>query len=239
MPSAPPRRENLFVNLLCNLLAPIFILSKLSSDERLGSQWALVLALAFPIGYGAYDYYLRKKVNLISLLGIANALITGLVGLLELDGLWIIAKETSIPALIGLFVLLSMKTDRPLVKTFIYNDQVIDVEKIERELDRRDNKPAFNKLFEQCSYIMAFSFLVSAILNFVVAKIIVVSPGGTEEFNQQIAKMTWVSYIVIFVPSTLISFYAMWKLFSGIRQLTGIRFVEAVHGASESDASQP
>ncbi|NEQ66675.1 MAG: MFS transporter [Symploca sp. SIO2D2] len=233
MPAEQAKRENMLVNLGCNLLIPILILSKLSSDEWLGAQNALLLAIAFPLGYGIYDWSQRRTINLISILGLLNVLITGIVGLLELAGIWIVVKETSIPLLIGVFVLISMKTEKPLVKQFIYNDQVIDVPKIEAELEARDKKAEFEKLFEKCSYIMAFSFLVSAILNFVVAKLIVTAPGGTQEFNEQIAKMTGLSYIVIAIPTSIISFFAMYQLFKGIKALTGIGFMDAVQGAEE------
>ena len=59
----PPRapRENLFLNLACTIAVPALILSKLSAPERLGAATALVVALAFPLGYGAWDFIQRKK----------------------------------------------------------------------------------------------------------------------------------------------------------------------------------
>ncbi len=233
MPKPSPKKESLLLNLVCNIVAPTLILSKLSGDDRLGPQIALITALAFPLIYGIYDWIRRDYLNFISVIGFLGTLVRGSIGLLELDGIWVVVSETTMPILIGVMVLLSMRSKSPLVKTFIYNDQVIDVEKIEQELEARNNKPAFEKIFEQSTYILAFSFLISAILNFVIAKAIVTSPGGTEAFNQQIAKMTWVSYIVITIPTLAISAYAMWKLFHGIKELTGISFMDAIHTHEE------
>ena len=65
--------------------------------------------------------------------------------------------------------------------------------------------------------MLAASFFVSAILNYALARIILVAPPGTEEFNVQLGKMTWLSYPVIFVPAMIILLSAFYYLF---RQIT-------------------
>ena len=48
MPGPTPPRENLLLNLGCNLVAPLLILSK--GTDHLGAMPALLVALAFPLG---------------------------------------------------------------------------------------------------------------------------------------------------------------------------------------------
>ena len=47
----------------------------------------------------------------------------------EMDAIYI-AVEASIPGLLGLATLVSLKTSQPLIRTLILNDSVFDVEKI-------------------------------------------------------------------------------------------------------------
>ncbi len=50
---------------------------------------ALVVALLFPIIYGGMDLVRNKKFNFISALGFISVLLTGGIGLLELDTRWL------------------------------------------------------------------------------------------------------------------------------------------------------
>ena len=122
-----------------------------------------------------------------------------------------------------------MRTGNPLVRTFLYNPQVLDVDKIEDELEARSNRPAFDRLLDKATYILVASFLLSAVLNYFLAKVIVTSAGGTEEFNQQIGKMNGLSWIVIVIPTTIISGYALFLLIRGIKRLTGLELEEVIH----------
>lgn len=223
------KRENLFLNIVFNVLAPILILTKAADYVEISPTVILSIAIALPLGYGIYDYIKRQKFNMLSALGLANVLVTGFIGLAELDSKWIAVKEASFPLMIGFAVLASMRTSNPLVRTFLYNEQVLDVKKIENELDVRTNRPAFEALLDRATYILVASFLLSAVLNFFLAKFIVTSAGGTEEFNQQIGKMNGLSWIVIVIPTTIISGYALYLLIHGIKQLTGLGLEEVVH----------
>ena len=106
--SPRPPRENILANLVCTIAAPAIILSKLSAPERLGPAVALVVALAFPVGYAIWDFTQRKKFSFIAGIGFASTLLTGGFGLAELDGIWFAVKVASVPLVIGLIVMLSM-----------------------------------------------------------------------------------------------------------------------------------
>lgn len=223
MPSpVPPKRENLLLNLACNIAAPALILSKLSSEERLGPVVALVVALAFPLGYGAWDAISRRKFNFIAGIGFASTLLTGGFGLAKLDGIWFAVKEAAVPLVIGLMVLLSMKSKRPLVREFIYNDQVIDIPKVDAALDARGERVGFEKLLVQAGWLVTASFFVSAGLNFALARWVLTAPAGTPEFTAQLGKMQWLSWPVIVLPSMAMMMFALWRLLGGIKRLTGL-----------------
>ena len=77
---------------------------------------------------------------------------------------------------------------------------------------------------------MAFSFLVSAILNFGLARYIVKSQPGTEEFAAELGKMTGLSFIVIAIPSMVVLGGSLWYLIKGIEKLTNLSIDDIVQG---------
>lgn len=208
--------------LLFNIALPALILYKLSRPERLGPMWALALALVFPLGFFFYDFARRRKVNAISILGFVSILATGSFGLLHLDGKWFAVKEAAIPTLMGIAVIVSLWTKNPLVRTLLYNEKVIDVAKVDRELISRGHTQNFERLLVTTTWMLAGSFLLSAVLNFVLATMIVKSPAGTVAFNEELGKMTATSYGVVVLPCMVVTFASLWRLVSGIRKLTGL-----------------
>jgi hypothetical protein len=219
--SAVPR-ENMLLSLGVNIAIPALILMKLSGENALGPVGGLVAALAFPLTYGVVDFIRRREWNFISVLGFISVMLTGGIGLMELDPKWIAVKEAAVPAVIGIAVVLSLRTRFPIVRTFLYNDKIIRVAEVDEALARRGNSEAFERTLVNASWMLAGSFFVSSVLNFVLAKLIVTSPPGTTAFNEELGRMTALSYPVIVVPSMAIMIATLWYLFSRIRRLTDL-----------------
>lgn len=223
------KRENLWINLAVNILIPIIILKK-------GEAWlpalppvgVLMVALLFPVIYFLYDLYQRRKYNVLSILGFISVLLTGGIGLLQLNPIWVAVKEAGIPAIIGLAVLLSLKTRYPLVRTFLYNKEIIEVEKIDQALSERGNHAGFEKLMATCTWLLAASFLVSAVLNFILARLIVTTNPADDAalFNSELGSLAMWSWPAIAIPSLVVTMLALWKLIAGIKLLTGLELEE-------------
>lgn len=229
MSSHRPKQENLLVNLLFNIIIPTLILTKFSGPDRLGPAWGIVVALCFPIGYGLRDYARAQKFNFFSALGIFSVVLTGGMSLLQIDPKYIAIKEAAVPAIFGLATLISLRTPYPLVRTLLYNDMVLDTHRIDQALTDHNNHPLFEKALVVASWVLAGSFLLSSILNYVLARILLVAPPGTEEFNAQLGKMTALSYPVIALPAMLVMMAALFYLFRKICQLTHLELDEIVH----------
>lgn len=216
-----PPKGGFLANLLFNIIIPVLILSRLSGDDRLGPSLSIVVALAFPIGYGLWDLRASGKINPFSVIGVVSVFLTGGISLLELDPQYIAIKEAAIPAFIGIAVLVTQKTRYPLIKMLILNAQLIRVDALYAALEERGQRDRFERRLAQASLIVAGSFFVSAILNYVLARIILVSPPGTTEFSEELGKMTALSYPVIALPSMLILMLAIWYVFAQVKKLTG------------------
>jgi len=220
----PHFTESPLNGLIFNIVLPALILFKLSSPERLGPMGALVAGLLFPTAFGLYDFYLRRKANPISILGFLSILATGSFGLMHLDAKWFAVKEATIPSLMGIAVLASLKTKTPFVRTLLYNDKVMDVARVDSELAAKGNIKQFEKLLTTTTLLLAASFLLSAVLNYTLSTLIIKSPAGSVEFNQELGRMTAISYPAIVLPCMVITMIALWRLVSGIKALTGLDF---------------
>ena len=225
----PARRENIWIALVCNAAYPALVLSLLSKEERLGPTWALILALIVPLAYGLNDLLRNRRWNVFAILGLVSTLLTGGFGLMKLSGMWFAVKEAAVPLVLGLAVPLSMRTRQPLVKLLLFNDQILDTKKIEQALDENDARGGFHQLLGSTSWLVASSFFLSAVLNFFLAIWILRSPSGTPAFNEELGKMTALSYPVITLPCMVILMVGIWKLLTGVEKLTGIPGEELFH----------
>jgi len=219
----PNHKPRPMIDLLVSIVIPSAILMKLSGDESLGASGALIAALAFPLSWGLFELIKYKNFNLIALLGLISVLLTGGIGLLKLDPQWLAVKEAAIPGLIGVAVLISTYTRYPLIKTLVYNPSIINTGKIQQKLTDYDNNKIFEKRLQNATYWLSATFLFSAVMNYVLARWIVISPAGSAAFNEELGQMTLLSYPVIAIPSTIMMmaiFYFLWRTIHGMTGLT-------------------
>jgi hypothetical protein len=224
------KQESALLSIAINIAIPAVVLMKFSGEDALGPVGGLVVALLFPLGYGAADFLRRHQWNLVSGLGLLSVLLTGGIGLLQLDPKWIAVKEAAVPGLIGLAVLGSLKTRFPIVRSLLYNEKIIRVEKVDSALAAHGNRGEFERTLVVASWMLAGSFFLSSLLNFVLAKMLVKSPAGTVEFNAELGRMTALSYPVIVVPSMLIMVATLFYLFRSIRRLTRLEIEQILKG---------
>lgn len=212
----------MLLNLVCNIVIPTVVLMKFSTDRWLGPLWGLIVALIPPVAYGIYDLITRKKTNFLSVLGFISVLLSGGLGLLKADGFWFAVKDAAVPSLIGIAVLVSLRTKTPLVHQLFFNDQILDVARVEAALDERGQRAGFERLMRNASIALALSFIVSAGLNYGLARYVLKSPPATPEFNEELGKMHILVWPVIVIPSMIVMMTVFWKLVSGLGKLTGL-----------------
>ncbi len=219
---SPGHKPRPLVDLLVSIVIPSIILMKFSGDDALGASTALVVALAFPLGWGLYELLKYKKFNFIALLGLISVLLTGGIGLLQLDPQWLAVKEAAIPGLIGIAVLVSTQTRYPLIKTLLYNPKILNVDKIGQKLDKLGRTEMFEARLLNATYLLGGTFFFSAVMNYILARWIVNSPAGSAAFNEELGRLTLLSYPVIAIPSMLMMlaiFYYLWRTIHGMTGL--------------------
>ena len=218
----PDHKPRPLIDILVSIVIPSLILMKASGDERLGATGALVVALAFPILWGLHELLRYRKRNVMALLGIVSVLLTGGIGLMKIDAQWLAVKEAAIPLAIGIGVLVAQKLGYPLVRTLLFNPSLMDVERIHAELETSGNRERFERRLSRANLLLAGTFLFSAIMNYLLARIIVTSDSGTAAFNEELGRMTLLSYPVIAIPSMLMMMGIFWFIWRAVNRLTGL-----------------
>ncbi len=218
--------HNPLIDLLVTIIIPSVILMKFSGEVDLGAVRALLLALAFPLTWGALDLIRYRNLNLFAVLGLVSTLLTGGIGLLQLDTQWLAVKEAAIPGLIGLAVILSMRTRYPLIRTLLYNPAWIDVARVQQHLEERGTTQAFESRLQAANWQLGGTFFFSSGMNYWLATWIVTSPAGSAAFNEELGRLALMSYPMIAIPSMLMMLAIFYGLARTLRELAGLKLVE-------------
>ena len=222
-------RSNPLIELVITLIIPSLILMKLSTPERMGSLYALLLALSFPLGWGVREWIRNNKINLLASLGLISVLLTGGIGLLALDNQWLAVKEAAIPGLIGLIVIGSIYTPYPLIRTLLFNPTLINVERVHEALAAKGTTQNFEASLHTATWMLGATFFFSSAMNYVLATWIVTSPSGSPAFNEELGRLQLLSYPIIAIPSMLMMIAVFFYLARSIHRLTGLELEDTLN----------
>ena len=158
-----------------------------------------------------------------------SALLTGGIGLIPQATVFMFAvKEAALPGILGILTVLTLRTKKPLIRLFLYNPEVIRVELVDQALKERGTEQQFDRLMMKCTWLIALSFILSAVLNYVLARAYVETEPSIniDQFNREVSDMWLWSFIVISIPCMVVSAYAFWILIKGIRENAGLSLEE-------------
>ena len=214
------------LNLLLTLVIPVVILTRFSGEDQLGPDRGLALALAFPVGFAIYELIRQRKISAAPIIGVVSVLLTGGFRLFEIPPRWFAIKEAAIPAILALAILISAWIGRPLARVFL--NQMLDSERVGAALAERGTTAEYERRTSKATYLLASAFVLSAALNFVLARIVVTSDPGTDAFNQELGRMTALSYPVITLPVMIVLVGTILYVLSTVSKLTGMDAEEAM-----------
>ncbi len=224
------KKNSTFNELIYNILLPTIILNY--GTKVLGEKYAvpvLIGALAFPLGFSIMDFYQKKKVNIFGVLGFISILMTGGLALMHAEGSVMVLKETLFPLILGLIVLIAAYTKRPLLNELLLNPQIFEQEKLEAKISELGRHKEFMEHLKKSNVFFAGSFLVSALLNYILAVSIfhpidpaIVGDARSAIINEQVGQMNALSWAVIVIPSMAFLVFVLWYVFHGIKKITGL-----------------
>lgn len=233
------------LNLIFTIVIPVIILTRFSGEDQLGIVGGILVALAFPIAFGLYSVIRERRIGWMPVVGIVSVLLTGGIALLELPPEWLAIKEAAVPAVLAIAILVSAWIGRPLARIFL--DLMLDKERIDVALAERNTTDEYLRRTGIATYLLAGAFLLSAILNYVLARVVVTSPAGTEAFNSELGRMTALSFPVITLPVTIVLTGTIFYIMMTVSRLTGLEPEEVLkqkpkkgkQQASAEESTQP
>ena len=190
------------------------------------SSITFLIALIFPVAYFIYDLLKKKNVNVISILGFINVLLTGGIGIFgERFGLsknWFIIKEGALPSLIGLALITLRKFRKESFNKILLNDMLFDNYKINSSINN-ERQNEFERIVYRAGSHFIMGLFISSFVQFVLASIIVTANPGEPLFSEQVATMTWVSFLAVFVITLSIVGKGYLGLISEVEKITGLK----------------
>jgi len=239
------QKENPIISLCCNILIPVIILKNGNKwingilIQSYGEEWVyqhsfkvdissivFFIALIFPVIYFFYDLLNRRKINLISILGFINILLTGGIGIFGakfgLSKNWFIFKEGLLPIIIGSVLIIMRKYKQDSFNRILLNEVLFDNDQI-RDSIKEDMQSEFKFIVRKAGSYLIAGFFISSIIQFTLASLIVVSNPGEPSFNKEVSTMTWVSYIAVLLPTMLIVGKGYLGLISDIEKVTSLK----------------
>ena len=226
-------KENPLWNILFNIVFPVIILNKGHTFfPNNGPLYALLIALAFPFIYGLKDYFTNRHINKISILGLVGVALTGGFALFQLEGHIFAIKEAAIPLVIAVFIAGSVFYKKPVMSFFILNSALFKKDLILSRLKAGHREEDFKKLLNFTTLCLAGSFVLSAVLNFIIALWVfkdishLDAESRSQTLNEQVAEMHWLGYIFIALPLSLIMAGILWFLVKRLKKLTGLGLSE-------------
>ncbi|MDR3143488.1 MAG: hypothetical protein LBT57_01375 [Puniceicoccales bacterium] len=209
------------LDLFWNIFLPAILMTWLDEWTGCSPICALGVALMLPLGLGLKEFFERRRCNLISAIGLLDVLLTGGIGFLQLPKDWIAVKESFVPAILGLLVLLTLKTSRPFFQIimeqhFIFNERII-----EQASSDESSKVSWDRLMRRGTWLLFLPFLLSAILNFILARYFICSETGTAAFNKEMGRFLVLGHTFIILPCFLMLLMTFIHVAKEICRITG------------------
>ena len=156
---------------------------------------------------------------------------------MKLEGFWFAVKEAGFPSLIGIFVLFSCFSKKPLFFFFLSQPGLFCTQQIDQRLEEFNNREKYKALIKKCTFFLSGTFFFSAFLNFFLAIHIfkevpkeLSETKRAEILNSQIADMTWMGYLVIALPLMLITAFIFFYCLKNLSKLTHLSLNEMIGG---------
>lgn len=230
------------LNVLLSVLAPVLILENCSSDGpsfwEIGTAWAMGVALSLPIACGIYSYAKDRKLDTLTLVGLLGTLLTGIVTIYANTGdgtsirpdtpWWYAAKEALIALILACAILATARSERSMLRTFIYSDSLFNIPAIEAGINHLHKKDEYNKLLLKANLTASASLFFSAAANFLLALYFLLPiphmPESQQsiEYNYAVGKMTWWGYLIIGIPLLLTLMLLIRHMAKKLCQMSGL-----------------
>ncbi len=221
------QEKSLLWELFFNLCLPTILLMKGHVWFPLSPKASLAIAIACPLSYGLLDWYREAHFNWISFLGLISITVKGSVGLFEGSNQWLAINEMLLPLIMGCtLVFFRIFNKPPFLPKFLLNEQFCYANHILEVIKQKNNENILKKNIILYEWALASLFFFSAILNYLLARFLVIHPAGSAEFNHELGLLTGWSFVIIAVPATIGLLVIVWRFFTQVKKLSELSWEE-------------
>ncbi|CAN5736958.1 MFS transporter [soil metagenome] len=219
--SKPP--PNPLIEIVLTIILPSLVMDQFSKPESLGPLGALVVGLLFPVGFGLWCWWTKAGWNMLSILGFITVLLSGGLGLLQLDAFWFAIKESAMLVMLGLAFPITHSLGKPLINALVLQPQLINLKSLDSALDSPEKQNDFNRTMFRASWGMGLGMIGSSVGNFFLALYLLKEKEpGSEAFVKGISRLNWASSIVIGALLMIIMLFVCIWLLRQIQRITGL-----------------
>jgi hypothetical protein len=212
--------RRVFVELVCTVAIPAAVMIFGSPPDRLGPVGALLVGLAFPLGYGLASMARDGRPSALAVVALASVLLSGLVGLLELDAAWFAVKEALLPVVLGGMVCATAPTRYALVPVLL--ERLLDADRTRAALAERGQQHTFDRVARRATLELGAVTIASAAGSYVVARLMVGSAGGTEAFADEMGRYTVASFVAVALPALAASVWVLRRTLDALEAAAGV-----------------
>ena len=227
-------RESL-LELGMNVVAPTVVLLFLSGDAYLGPELGLGAGLSFPLVHAGRSLWLKGSISPISVVAVISVLLTGGIGLLELEARWFVLKEGLISVLFAVLTVASLWSPWPAVEVMWW--MVLDEDKVRAALERQEQTDSFQDDLSRATWGFGAVMLGAALATWLLAWFLVTADAGSTEFNEQVGRYTFASFVAITFPSMGAMYFVLNKLMDATETKTGTAIPDLQRGQTHSQDS--
>lgn len=221
------------VSAIINIFIPVAILLGLSNDDRLGAIPALLLAIGIPAATGIYQLARERKVDASAILGVVSVLLTGVIGVFELSTRLFALKEAAIPIGFAVVLIGSNFTRYPI--STLLADMVQRRDRVQAHLTTPEVKAEYHAHLQAIGRVWAGIMILSGVLKFILASLVVTSPAGTEAFNHDLAFYELVQLPTTFTLTGVLILSLIWYVVTGTSRITGLTPGEILRGGTKTE----
>jgi len=227
-------RESL-LELGMNIVAPTVVLLFLSGEEYLGPELGLGIGLSFPILHAVRSLWMSGSVSPISVIAVVSVLLTGGIGLLELEARWFVLKEGLVSVAFAFLTVASLWSPWPAVEIMWW--MVFDEEKVRAALDERGEAAAYQDDLTRATWRFGAVMLLAALATWALAWFLVTADAGSVAFNEQLGRYTFASFAVITFPSMGAMYFVLNTLMDATEDRTGLAMQDLQRGQASASSS--
>lgn len=221
------------VSAVINIFIPVLILLGLSSEDRLGVVPALLLAIGIPAVSGVVQLARERKTDASAILGIISVLLTGVIGVFELNTRLFALKEAAIPIGFALVLIGSNATRYPISTLLV--DMVQRRDRVVAALVSDHQKADYREHVEATGRVWAGIMALSGVLKWILASLVVTSPAGTEAFNHELAFYELVQLPTTFTLTGVLILSLIWYIVTGTANITGLEPGAILRGGAKTE----